>query len=278
MANNYYYIVAGLPDLLLDSAKKPAHSADIIQEIQDQLSAGDRQVFSTMRLPYDNLNLIHLLRKTGNPFDARGTFELQALEEELKCPERVPEYMRLFLEERKEEKPLHPECILEDQLQWHFYEQVCSHPNSFIRDYYSFERDLRNILAAINHRKLTVADAALASSLVLSHAIIGRNDLAQQLLKSNAPDFGLAAQWRWTEAIFSLEPDETVDFEKAIDQLRWENLDELTVSSGFQVETICAFLIKLTLVERWHSLDPKEGEHLRDKLLAELNSHAEIHE
>ena len=70
----------------------------------------------------------------------------------------------------------------------------------------------------------------------------------------------------------TLFDDTLLDLEKNIDLLRWDYLNELTVFTYFQIETILAFYIKLGIVERWQGLDPAVGEQHYTKLVEELKS------
>ena len=46
----------------------------------------------------------------------------------------------------------------------------------------------------------------------------------------------------------------------------------MTIASHFRAETVFAFFIKLTIVERWLALDPVAGKERLDRLLDELTA------
>ena len=102
--------------------------------------------------------------------------------------------------------------------------------------------------------------------------LIGRDDVAEALLRSNAPDFGLSAQLPWIDRLLGQSRGKPLDFEKGVDTLRWDVLNEMTIASYFQAETVYAFYLKLTIVERWRALDPKSGRERLDTLLGELKA------
>ncbi len=70
--------------------------------------------------------------------------------------------------------------------------------------------------------------------------------------------------------------DSPLALEKALDEIRWDKLSELTVFSYFEIETILAFLLKVEIVERWQSLDSTFGTERLEKLLTELGSKLEL--
>jgi len=124
MANNYYYTVSGLADLSFDSSKKTITFVDALSDFQQQVAFDELPLLSAIRYPYDNYNLITLILKKERSFDVRGNYSLEKLEQLVKCPENIPEYMLQFLEMFKEEKMPFPDYTLEDQLAWLFYEEM----------------------------------------------------------------------------------------------------------------------------------------------------------
>jgi hypothetical protein len=269
MPRSYYYLVAGLPDIVLDNTKKGLTLDAFISDVSEQIHENDVSLLSLFRLPFDNKNLVNLLEKQEKKFDERGNFSQDILEQEIKQPDSLPFYMKTFLEAYKEEKLPFPELSFEDQLNWLFYDEATDHDNPFIRDWLIFDLDLRNVLAGLNCRKMArnrEGDFSLAQS------IICKNDVTELIHKSNAPDFSLSNKLPWIEKVVSLNSDDLVEYEKSIDTLRWDILNELTIFTYFQIETILAFIVKLDMVERWQKLDPETGKEKLEKLLSELKT------
>ena len=274
MTSNYYYLVAGLPELLLDEGKQPLSSGDFLQDAAEQLDAADLRILNLLRLPYDNKNLLSLLLKSEQPFDPRGSISEEALTAGLKFPDELPEYMQQFIEAFRENRSPAPGLVPDDQLAWFFYDAMLQQENEFIREWFTFDLQLRNAAAGINCRKEFAHLEALATERdkPVSSVIVGRDEVAEALLRSNAPDFGLSAIVPWADRIFSLSRGSFPEFEKGIDSLRWEVLDEMTVDAYFRAETVMAFFIKLTIVERWLTLEPAAGREWFDRLLEELKA------
>lgn len=272
MTGNYYYLVAGFPDIFLDEGKQPLSCIECVGEIREQLSQTDTGLFSFLQYPFDNGNLISLLTKNGETFDPRGCFSEEDLTASLKVPDDLPEYMQLFLEAHRENRFPQQGLTPEDRLAWFFYEEVCENDNEFIREWFTFDRNLRNVIAGVNCRKelshldILATDRDKAAAVLL----IGRDDVAEGILRSNAADFGVTSQFPYVERVVALARGDVQEFEKGIDNLRWEVLDEMTTFSYFGAETVFAFFIKLAIVERWMALDPQTGKEKRDRLLEEL--------
>ena len=272
MTGNYYYLVSGLPDIFLDEGKQPLSCVESIAEIRELLNIDDSKLFSSLQHPYDNRNLISLLTKNGETFDGRGCFDEEELTASLKVSDDLPQYMQQFLETYNENRSPQQGLTPEDQLAWFFYEAMCESENEFIREWFTFDLHLRNVVAGINCRKELshldelATDRDKASSVL----IIGRDEVAEAILRSNAADFGITSEFPYVERVVALARGDVQEFEKGIDSLRWEVLDEMTTFSYFSAEAVFAFFIKLAIVERWMALDPETGKEKRDRLLEEL--------
>ena len=274
MSSNYYYLVAGLPDLLLDEGKQPISSVDFLYEATEQLFAADLNLLNLLRLPFDNQNLLSLLLKSGKAFDKKGSIDEDDLTAALKCADSLPDYMQRFIEGFRENRPPAPGLTAADQLAWFFYEEMTDHSDPFIREWYTFDLQLRNVLAGINSRKGLPHFDELATERekAVSVLVIGRDDIAEAILRSNAPDFGLSTLLPWVDRLVTLSHSEMAEFEKGIDTVRWEILNEMTIASYFRAETVFAFFIKLTIVERWLLLDTKTGKVQLERLVEELTA------
>ncbi len=274
MGNNYYFLVAGLPDLILDEGKNVPSFSEYITELEEQVSSGDLELLRCIRLPIDNSNLITVLQNSKKEFDPRGNFTRDEIASAIKNGDGLPDYMLTFLEAYRENRLPSSLLTTEDQLNWFFYEQMIVHPNQFIREWFTFELNLRNLIAGINSRKGLEHFDALGSERERSVAavLIGVNDEAEMILRSNAPDFGLSSQLSWVERVINLSRSTLLEFEKGIDLLRWDMLNELTTFSYFSIETVIAFTIKLMMVERWKKLDVQTGKVVLERLVEELQA------
>lgn len=187
MVKSYYFLVAGLPDLILDEGKSIPAFSDFFAETEELVSEDDRKLLRLIRLPFDNGNLITILENTGE-FDSRGNYTREELTAYIKDPEGLPKYMQDFLEAYKENHVVFPGLILRDQLNWLFFEEITAHPNKFIREWFTFELDLRNLSAGINSRKDIehLNNLATDRERSITSMVIGRNDVAETILRSNA--------------------------------------------------------------------------------------------
>ncbi len=274
MGNNYYFLVTGLPDLILDEGKNISSFSEFMEELQEQISSGDQELLRCIRLPLDNSNLITVLQNSKKEFDPHGNFTRDEISYAIKNGDGLPEYMLAFLEAYKENRLPSSPLIAQDQLNCFFYERMIAHPNQFIREWFTFELNLKNLIAGVNSRKGLEHFDALASERerAVASVIIGVNDEAEMILRSNAPDFGLSSQLSWVERVINMSRSNLLEFEKGVDLLRWDMLNELTTFSYFSIETIIAFSIKLMMVERWKNLDVQAGKVVLERLVEDLQA------
>lgn len=261
MADNYYYLVAGLPDLIAGDVKKGFSFEETITEVLDELSPGDAEQVKWLRYRYDNDNLISLINGSDD-FDQRGFYSLEQLKEEQALPETLPAYMINFLELNKEGKEVVPGLGLSEQLATLYYQELLSSQSSFLQKWATFELDLQNYISAKSAQKL---------GLDVEKGILPLNDTADRITKSSSADFGLSGQFSWIEAIES-SFNEPLKLEETVDAIRWEKAEECSEGYYFSIEVILAFIIKINSVERWQQLDPERGSAKLKALLAGLKS------
>jgi hypothetical protein len=148
----------------------------------------------------------------------------------------------------------------ENRLTELYYQWAMKCGNKFISDWFEFNLNLNNILAAYTSRKYK-----------MDIEVVGDNEVANSIKTSNQRDFGLTGNLEGFDIIQRLadEPD-LFEREKKIDLLKWQWLDEQTFFKYFSIERVFAYLIKLEIIERWVTLDPVEGGKLFRKLIASL--------
>ncbi|HOE58490.1 MAG TPA: DUF2764 family protein [Bacteroidales bacterium] len=265
---NYYYLVAGLPDLVLEQSKLALDFAEFKLELRHHLSAFDYKLVELILLPIDNKNLLHLLLKTNEEFIPNGKYSLEILEEEMKNPKILPDYLRNFILHFKEEQPVYPELSWEDQLTAIYLEYAAQTKNKFVSNWIKFERNVRNIMAALTARKFKLNARSF---------IIGNDEFSQTLIKSQARDFGLAQQFPYIEKLIQIfETNNLLEREKSLDLLRWSYLDELNTFHYFSIEIILAFILKFQMVQRWLRLDKEAGLAIFRRLLEDLENSYEF--
>lgn len=273
MNRQYYYLVAGLPDLFFDD-KKLALSTSVYRKYLSEFLSEKEMV--PILLPFwkfDNQNLIQLLGKSDAEFDPRGILTAEQLEDIVRTPDdsfdfHVPDYLLRFVGAYKSEEALIPGKSWELQLSELYYEYASKSQVPFVKDWFSFERDLNNLLTAHSCRE---------NNLSIDKQIIGNSELVDKLIKSSAKDFGINDEIEEANNIFkALDENDLMEREKKIDTIKWSLIEEHSFFHYFSIEKLFAFLIKLFIAERWIGLDRDTGKKLFEELLAGLEANYEF--
>lgn len=138
------------------------------------------------------------------------------------------------------------ESFREDFLTESFYMEALGSGNSFIREYFTFDLNVRNAKVRYLNKALgrpedkdtiSIKTAEFDKSAEIEQILLGRDIIAR---------------------------------EKAIDDLYWEKLDELSLMHYFDMNVIMAFILKLHIIDRWHILDENTGREMFKKLVNEV--------
>lgn len=278
MSRQYHYLVAGLPDIFFDDSKLSVSLSEFKQILIDHLHESDFEIIKLFFYRYDNKNILARLKNAESSFDANGNLTSEELENifdlakdgSLDASSGVPAYIGKFIEAYKLETPLFEGKSWELQLSELYYSYVRSHQNEFIAKWFGFESDLQNVLTASQCRSYDVP---------VENQLIGSGELTDKLSRSNARDFGIDSDFPMLDQILkAIDEDDLKEFEKKIDRIKWDYLDEEVFFHYFTIEKVFSFIVKLSIVERWMSLDKETGQELFNELIKNMEASYEFPE
>lgn len=264
---HYYCLIAGLPDLVLNEYRKGLTCQQFRLELAEQLTRSDNALLQLLFRPNDNKNLLNMLLQQDFQFDISGNYTEDYLRNQIAEPTNISAYMKVLITEFKSENsdksPLH----VENRLQELFYDHVLKTNNDFIRRWFSFDLNLRNILTAINASNYGYSTE--------KHLIPDKNrdDLNNLLVRGSfKPELFVDEDLPWIEPLIriAMSDDDLSEKEKAIDKIKWAFLDEITVFDYFTIEKILSFVIKLKMLDRWRELDDETGKAFLKRLISDL--------
>lgn len=270
----YHCLIAGLPDLVYDERKTTLTIGSLREMLMEALTPEDLALVSLYLGRYDNHNLLAYLADTDSSLDTRGTLTTEDFEDIIEgfregtINTLTPEWFKTFLPARLEDQPLSETLSWEDQLTSLYYEYLLEVENPFLREYFTFEFNVSNILSAILSRQYGLNPA---------DAVLGDGPVATQLRSSQAKDFGLSGQVDFLDQVMRItEETNLLERERKIDLLRWGWLDENVFFHYFTIEKVFSILIKLEIVERWLKIDPDFGQKRFRELLDSLQASYEF--
>ncbi len=269
MAKQYYYFVTGLSNIGFDDTKQALSPQAFFEEAALKLNASDIKLLKLLYLPQDLDNLLRILfHKDQDQFTNSmiSAEDWQALIDFIKpnpdnemrikppiykqIPAFVVEHSTAFLATETEQVYLE----WETRFLKSFYEYTSSHSNRFIREWFSFNRDIKNILSALNGRKFDYSYAEF---------LLGDGELIEKLAKSQASDFGLGKQYPLFESVYRIyDQYGIVDRERNYDALRWRWIDNQNFFQYFNIDRILGYFCKLCIIDRWMNLELENGKEL----------------
>ena len=271
-STEYYYLVAGLRDWALDSDTKGFDVREIIDEIVGELTKSDREAVRLLYAYYDCENIIarHAKRERFNELGNLTTEEVSAVFEDRRyslLPRRVAETVKLYVEADDEDRD--EEIVLDASFERAifeaYYRDLAESNSSFLNAWGAFDRNLRNIAAAI---------AAREAGRAVADVTVGDGDIVEQLKRSSAADFGLRGELPYVDSVIAAVSDEKniVEKERKIDAIRWAEAESITCFDFFNVNYILSYLVKVNIVARWTLLSPEVGREMLNRLIKELDA------
>ena len=271
-STEYYYLVAGLREWTLDSDTKGFDAREIVDEILAEVSNNDRRAIGLLYAYYDCENIIACREQRGhhNPL---GNLSREQVEQVLNeacyslLPSRLARVVELYAEKEDEERDeeVKLDANFEHALFEAYYEELAASKCRFLVAWGEFDRNLRNIAAAL---------AAREAGRQISDVVVGGGDIVEQLTRSSAADFGLRGELPYVDAVITAVSDEKniVEKERKIDAVRWAEADEIAVFDFFDVNYLLSYLVKVNIVARWSMLAPEVGREMLNRLIKELDA------
>ena len=224
----YEYLIAGFEDIAI-SERVQTSEEQLLQLLDEQLSDSDKALLALLRRKNDDPAIIELLEEDA-------------------------------VQDRKAELSLSDEDFRTQLL----YEQGLNCKNKFVRDWFAYNLDVNNVLAAA---------VAIKHGMDVQKVIVGDTEVAQELRKSGTlgKNARLAALLPDLKEVAEIaEIGDLLEREKRIDALRWQWLEERTLFEVFNIEAVLAYYLKASILHRWDNLTVEEGEQVFRALVAEM--------
>lgn len=139
------------------------------------------------------------------------------------------------------------------ELNEEFYASAAKSRSAFIREYFLYDRQLRNAKVAWLNKSL------------------GRPE-GQDIMPApgaDTTDEDFEDQARAAEV---LAGSDILERERGLDNLLWERIDSLTIMHVFDLDVILGFAAKLQIINRWLKLDETTGRELFARLVSDMKS------
>lgn len=134
----------------------------------------------------------------------------------------------------------------DENLTREFYEAELKDSNRFLKEYYTFDLNVRNGKARFLNKAF-------------------ERPLDQDTIKLETGEF--AESPRLEEA---LNAPDLLSRERGLDSLMWDKILEITTFDYFDLEAILGFIARLHIIGRWFALDEKTGREMFIRLVNEV--------
>jgi hypothetical protein len=241
----YYFLAGYLPELHIDDRKIRIGLTDIKEE--QYIHPKDWEEIELILLGNDVFMIEKLL--SGKSVAVKhSVYEAEFWREQIKNPQEGPEFLLKFLREFKAgEGNFGPREA--DRLYGAYYDYVAAESRSgFLRHYFEFDRNLRNVMAAIRARQ---------KGLSPSDVLVGENEWVESLRRSSAEDFGLTEDYPWVESLMAAE--HPLRRQEVIGQILWNLMDETAGDDPFHFNSVLSYALRLLMLEKRLALSEEEG-------------------
>lgn len=138
-----------------------------------------------------------------------------------------------------------------------FYAKALIHDDRFIREYFTFDLNVRN-------SKVRYLNKALGRPSDKDVLIFGEEE-NPKVIETAAAEFEEAPE---LDSI--LNRTDILSRERGIDDLMWEKISDITTFNYFDIDAILGFIAKMNIVARWFRLDENTGREMFKKLVDEV--------
>ena len=240
----YYFLASYLPEIHRDDIKIRITLDNLLEE-RFHVKESDWKEIELVLLGRDVLVLEKLL-SGKTPAIEHSVFSLEFWQDQIKSPKEGPEFVLDYLRSTDLGSIGFKEI---DRLYAAYFEYALgATANDFVRGYFIFQQNLRNIVAALRARQ---------KGLDPSEYLTGEGEVVDILSSSTAEDFGLSGEFPWIESLIKAEtPHER---QAMMEEIQWGYLDEHAGHDPFDFRVILAYLLKLEILERRLALSEEEG-------------------
>ena len=271
-STEYYYLVAGLREWTLESDTKGFNVREIVDEILAELTKRDREAVNLLYAYYDCENIIayRAKRERHNELGnlSREQIAQMFVERDYSSlSANVAKVVKYFNasddEERDEDNVINN--TFEHALFEAYYRDLAESKCSFLKAWGEFDRNLRNISAAL---------AAREAGRAVADVVVGGGEVVEQLKGSSAADFGLRGELQYIDAVISAVSDEKniVEKERKIDKVREEQAWDIASFDFFNINFILSYLVRVNIIARWMLLLPEAGREMLNRLMRDLDA------
>ena len=144
-----------------------------------------------------------------------------------------------------------------------FYAAALRHRNRFIREYFRFDFNYRNIKVRWINEALGRPEG--------TDIMTGPHGTEEEETAGNEGFRSGSEEFEEEEAVRSVLAEKDLLLrERKLDELVWNKVDSLTLFDWFNIDAVLGFIVRLRIVDRWLILDEASGRRMFRRLVEEV--------
>ena len=208
-------MMAGLPEINLSDTTSSISLQDVREQCEEALSKADKKLLFYFYLYWDCRNVVKLLKNPDAELDLFGNFTMEQYQDLLISARemnfnvhRYPAFMSMFVRDYSYNKDK-AGFYAEDEMMYQYLLYAMKCPKKMIRQWYSMQLNINNILTAMIARQ---------NGWNIAEFIQGENVVTEMILTNKTKDFDLSNEFDYVKELMKIvdEPD-PVQKERRID-------------------------------------------------------------
>ncbi|MCD6566881.1 MAG: DUF2764 family protein [Bacteroidales bacterium] len=258
--HNYYCQIAALPELKFDPLNGSLALEEFLSEVSPSLQPNHLNWLNMLLMAQGHNSVLNYFTNGSTETETTLPYRLDWFNPKSEQFNLLPAYMQRFSEKfwqkRSDYKILEMEMGLLDE----YYRYLRQSGNGFIEKWATYELNLRNYLTAKKCEEFSISKQT---------QLVSSDDFVERLVEFPTNHKEIQIEWPLSAIIDEiLKNDNLLNREIALDQLKWNLIDEMNLFFYFSIEIILGYALKLIIQNRWKRIYQSE----------ETTSYEEIYE
>lgn len=241
----YYCQIAALPELTFDPLNKSIELREYLDEVRPYLHQTHLSWLNMLLMTEGHKSLLEFFKNGSADNETTLLYSQDWVDPESEQFNLLPAYLQRFSEKFWQKRSDHNilEMEMEMELFDEYYQYLRQSGNEFIEKWAILDLNLRNYLTAKKCEEFTIPKQS---------QVVGEDDFAKRLGEFPTYHKEIQVEWPLSAVIDEiLRNDNLLERELAIDQLKWNLIDEMNLFCYFSIEILLGYTLKLLILNRW---------------------------
>lgn len=241
--NRYYCQIAGLPELMFDPINGSVELREFLNEVTPYLQPNHLNWLNMLLMVQGHDSVLEYFTNGSADNETTLLYNLDWFDPESEQFILLPSYLQRFAAKFWQKRSDHGILEMEMGLLDEYYQYLRQSGNGFIEKWAALELNLRNYLTVKKCEEFSISKQA---------QVVSSDDFVERLVEFPTNHKEIQVEWPLAAVIDKiLENDNLLKREIAIDQLKWNLIDEMNLFCYFSIEIILGYILKLLILNRW---------------------------